>query len=188
MIFAPLQEPLNFENPLNQIRQSLDKFSNYAAIKRKGQWQPLSIELICKLHKLPVQAVQENQIIYISVPTLSPAYYHAVTRNRPITPFISWCHQYPGAKEWATHLETARAVTAAGSVLSLRSKAVCIVSLLRNTSWHDHWNPGKKDVQCLSSLLQQWAASTQKAAMMRKSGYVCYVKRPKKNNKKAQFF
>lgn len=40
-----------------------------------------------------------------------------------------------------THLDTARAVTEAGSVLSLRSYAVCMVSLLRNTSWHAHFIP-----------------------------------------------
>lgn len=40
-----------------------------------------------------------------------------------------------------TYLDTAKAVTEAGSVLSLRSYAVCIVNLLRNTSWHAHFIP-----------------------------------------------
>ena len=35
----------------------------------------------------------------------------------------------------------AKADTAAGSLLSLRSNAVCIVSLLQNTSCRCHWKP-----------------------------------------------
>lgn len=40
-----------------------------------------------------------------------------------------------------TYFETAKAVTDAGSALSLRSYAVCIVSLLRNTNWRCHLKP-----------------------------------------------
>lgn len=43
-----------------------------------------------------------------------------------------------------TYLETARAVIEAGSALSLRSYAVCIVNLLRNTNCLCHLNPEKK--------------------------------------------
>lgn len=40
-----------------------------------------------------------------------------------------------------TYFETAKVVTEAGSVLSLRSYAVCMVSLLRKTSWQAHFIP-----------------------------------------------
>ena len=40
-----------------------------------------------------------------------------------------------------SNLDIATAVTAAGWELSLRSNAVCIVSLLRNTSWRCHLKP-----------------------------------------------
>jgi len=58
------------------------------------------------------------------------------------------------------YLETASAVTAAGSLLSFRSNAVCIVSLLRNTSCFCQWKPSRSfrcwtpvDIESLTSCL-----------------------------------
>lgn len=59
---------------------------------------------------------------------------------------ILWQHWKNALSDhlWATHLEMPRAVISAGCALSLRSNAVCIVSLLLNTNWRSHRYPRRE--------------------------------------------
>lgn len=65
------------------------------------------------------------------------------TRAKQVTP---WGEELARS---GTYLETPRAVISAGCALSFRSKAVCIVSLLLNTSCRSQRYPGVQNCKTL---------------------------------------
>ena len=66
--------------------------------------------------------------------------------------------QYYSLVGEVSYLEIATAVTAAGSLLSLRSNAVCMVSLLRNISWRCHRKP---ETHCIYQVKHTYLLSQQ---------------------------
>ena len=92
-----------------------------ASLTRVSLMTDLHIKITCQIHR------------YKSV-------FHYMKNIQKISP----PRKYPPQKMSKLTWKLASAVIAAGSLLSFRSNAVCIVNLLRNTSCFCQWNPSRR--------------------------------------------